>query len=170
MLTDRRLRAVLGTLRAAGPGLGDLAASPGGAAAFFRPLKAGLRSAAASGRGPSLPAVAAAEDFAARLERAFSDMHRLEAPPDEAVLQALAFLQRACAIAPRLLSHSARPAAYDLLRAHCAGGRRALRQAKAAADSPPSDFPANLKFSSIYSGLDGAFEAFERCAEALFRA
>lgn len=166
-LTDRRLRAAMKAVTLSGEALGDLAAAPGEAAAFFRPLRSGLEAAAGSGKEGSLAALSAAEDFTVRLEKAFSDMALLSAPPDDVARQALLYLQRACAIAPKLLSASGRPSAYDLLRAHCAGGRKVLRQALGA--SPSAGFPENLKFSSIYTGLDGAFEAFERCADALFR-
>lgn len=169
LLTDRRLRAALAALRASGRGLGDLAAAPAEAAAFFRPLKARLDRAAQDGPPRSLPALGAAADFAARLEKAFSDMALLQAPPDRAVLEALACLQRACGAADGLLSPSRRARADADLRASCAAGRRLLSSAKAAADRSSDGFMQNLKFSSIYSGLDGAFDSLERCAEALFR-
>jgi len=170
LLTDRRLRAALAALRAAGRSLGDLAAAPGQAAAFFRPLKAELDRAAQDGPPGSLPALGAAADFAARLEKTFSDMALLQAPPDRAALEALACLQRACGAADGLLSPSRRARADASLRAACAAGRRLLSSAKAAADRSPEGFTQNLKFSTIYSGLDGAFDSLERCAEALFRA
>lgn len=169
LLTDRRLRAALAALRAAGPALGDLAAEPGQAAAFFRPLRARLHEAAQAGEPRSLPALAAATDFAARLEKAFSDMALLQAPPDRAALEALACLQLACGAADGLLSPSRRARADASLRAAAAAGRRLLSSAKAAADRAPDGFTQNLKFSTIYSGLDGAFDSLERCAEALFR-
>jgi len=96
LLTDRRLRAALAALRVSGRGLGDLAAAPGQAAVFFRPIKARLDRAAQAGPPRSLPALGAAADFAARLEKTFSDMALLQAPPDRAALEALACLQRAC--------------------------------------------------------------------------
>ena len=168
-LTDRRLGAALAALRAAGPALGDLAAAPGGAAEFFRPLKAGLDRAAQDGQPRSLPALGAAADFAARLEKTFSDMALLQAPPDRAALEALARMQLACGAADDLLCTSRRARAFASLRAAIAEGRRVLSSAKAAADRSPDGFTQNLKFSTIYSGLDGAFDSLERCAEALFR-
>lgn len=169
-LTDPRTGAVLRVLDAAGQAVGDLAEEPGSAPAFFRPLRAGLD--AAKGR-PSSPAaaeaLAAAEDFAARLEKTFADMALLSAPPDAAVREALLCLQRACGAAGPLLSPRARAGAAAELKALCGAGRRSLSLAGAAARSADRDFPLNLKFSSIYSGLDAVFDSLERCAEALFR-
>ncbi|MGD9643259.1 MAG: hypothetical protein AB7V08_11030 [Elusimicrobiales bacterium] len=170
-LTDRRLGAALAALRAAGPALGDLAAAPAGAAEFFRPFRVRLHNAAEQAGEPrSLAALAAAMDFTARLEKTFSDMALLQAPPDRAALEALARMQLACGAADDLLYTSRRALAFASLRAAIAEGRRLLASAKAAADRSPESFTQNLKFSSIYSGLDGAFDSLERCAEALFRA
>lgn len=167
-LTDPRAGAVLRVLDAAGQAVGDLAEDPGSARVFFRPLRAGLdavknrpSSAAAS------EALAAAEDFAARLEKTFADMALLSTPPDAAVREALLCLQRACGAAGSLLSTRARAAAE--VKTLCGAGRRSLSLAGAAARSADRDFPLNLKFSSIYSGLDAVFDSLERCAEALFR-
>ncbi|OGR40867.1 MAG: hypothetical protein A2X35_02735 [Elusimicrobia bacterium GWA2_61_42] len=168
-LTDPRLKAAMHALERAGAALGDLAAAPAGAAAFFAPLKKSL--AKAAGARPGNPAgsaaLAAAEDLTLRLERAFSDMARLEAPPDAAARHALLALQRACALTPRLVSRSSRAAAFAQAAALCNTGHKTLALARAAADRAPGEFPLNLKFSSIYSGLDAVFCAFERCAEAL---
>ncbi len=168
-LTDARLRAVMQTLETAGPGIGDLAERPGDAPSLFRPLHAALSSALRAGPPRSLAAASAAEEFAGRLEKTFSDMARLDAPPDRAAREALLHLQRACGAAGGLLSVSARAGALAELKALCAAGRRVLSCAKAAADSGGPDFPQNLKFSSIYSGLNAVFDALERCGEALFR-
>lgn len=171
-LTDARLKAALRTLRDSGPGLGDLFERPGDATAFFRPLRAGLRQAAgaASGAAPAASqALAAAEDFIERLERVFSDMALHGTRPDAPVKEALLYLQRACGEAPALLSPGDRAGAFARGRAFSAGGRKGLALARAAAEASPSGFPQNLKFSSIYSGLDAVFDAYERCAEALFR-
>lgn len=169
-LTDRRLGAALAALRAAGPALGDLAAAPGGAEEFFRPYRVRLHKAFdQDGEPRSLAALAAATDFAARLEKTFSDMALLQAPPDRAALEALARMQLACGAADDLLCTSRRARAFASLRAAIAEGRRVLSSAKAAADRSPDGFTQNLKFSTIYSGLDGAFDSLERCAEALFR-
>jgi len=168
MLTDGRLRAAARTLELAGVGAGDLAAKPGDAPTFFRPLKLELQAALKEGRHGSLAAASAAEDFAARLEKVFSDMALLQAPPDRAALEALRLLQRACAAAPDLLSTSGRKRASLEVRACCAEGRKTLALAKAAAEG--AGFPQNLKFCSIYSGLDAALDSLERCAEALFKA
>lgn len=168
-LTDARVGAALKTLRVAGPALGDLAARPADAPAVFRPVKADLAAALAAGRPASLAAAAAAEDFAGRLEKFFSDLALLQLAPDPAVLEALLALQRACAAAGRLPSTSARAKAAGEVSQLCAAGRRSLSLARAAAASAPSDFPLNLKFSSIYSGLDAVFDSLERCAEALAR-
>lgn len=168
-LTDARLRSVLRTLETAGAGLGDLAADPGGAAVFFRPLKTGLEKAAAAGQLRSLEALSAAEDLAARLEKTFLDMANLKTAPDPAALEALFCLQRACAGSGRLLSVRGRAGAAAELNALCTAGRRSLYLAKTSLNSSGQDFPQNLKFCSIYSGLDAAFDSLERCAEALFR-
>jgi hypothetical protein len=167
-LTDARVNAALKTLRVAGPALGDLAARPADAAAVFRPVKADLAAALAAGRPASLAAASAAEDFAGRLEKFFSDLALLQLAPDPPVLEALLALQRACGAAGRLLSPGAAETSEQVRRL-CAAGRRPLSLARAAAASAPSDFPLNLKFSSIYSGLDAVFDSLERCAEALAR-
>jgi len=168
MITDGRLKAAVKALEAAGVGIGDLAAKPDEAATFFRPIKIRLYAAVKEGKPASLAAVSAAEDFAARLEKAFSDMVLLQTPPDRAALEAMRLMQRACAAAPKLLSTSGRKNADLEVRACCAQGRKTLAQARAAAEG--AGFPQNLKFSSIYSGLDAAFDSLERCAEALFKA
>ena len=171
-LTDARLKAVLRALRDSGPGLGDLCGKPGAAPAFFKPLRAGLRRAAAAapGAAPSASqALAAAEDFIERLERVFSDMALHGTLPDAPVKEALLYLQRACGEAPALLSPGDRAGAFARGRAFSAGARKVLALARAAAEAAPSGFPQNLKFSSIYSGLDAVLDAYERCAEALFR-
>ena len=75
---------------------------------------------------------------------------------------------RLIAAAPDLLSTSGRKRASLEVRACCAEGRKTLALAKAAAEG--AGFPQNLKFCSIYSGLDAALDSLERCAEALFKA
>jgi len=171
-LTDARLKAAMNALERCGASVGDLAAGPGGAASFFLPLKKALTGAAgaAPGNPAGAAALAAAEDFTLRLERSFSDMARLDARPDAAVLRALLALQRACALTPRLVSRSARPRAFAEAMALCAAARKTLALAGAAANGAPGEFALNLKFSSIYTGLDAVFYAFERCAEALITA
>lgn len=171
-LTDARLKAVLRVLRDSGPGLGDLFENPSSAPDFFRPLRAGLRRAAAAGPGTppaSSQALASAEDFMERLERVFSDMALHGTPPDAPVKEALLYLQRACGETAALLSPADRAGTFARSRAFSAGARKVLALARTAAEASPSDFPQNLKFSSIYSGLDAVFDAYERCAEALFR-
>ena len=169
-LTDPRVGAVLRTLEAAGRALGDLAAAPASAPAFFRPLRGALEKAKASPSSPAAAeALAAAGEFADRLERFFADASLHGAPPDRPVPEALARLQQACRGAGGLLSLSARARALEETRGLCAGARQALESAGRAAAADPSGFPQNLKFSSIYSGLAAATDALERCAEALFR-
>jgi hypothetical protein len=169
-LKDARLRAVLKALEASGPGLGELTEDPASAASFFRPLRAALTAAAAS--PPSSPAssraLTAAEDLMARLDKLFSDLALHKTAPDAAAREALLYLQQACGQAPRLLSLSGRAGAAAEIRGLSAGARKSLALARAAADSAPANFPQNLKFSSIYSGLDAVVDAYERCAEALF--
>lgn len=175
-LTDMRLRAALNAVGRSGAGLGDLAAAPSGAPAFFRPLRAELDRAAASG-GPNpggSAALSAAEDFTLRLEKTFSDMALLDAPPDSPVKEALIHLAKACELAPALLSRNRRERALKETLGLSAGGRRALALARASVSRPangpqPGGFAQNLKFSSIYSGLDSVFDALERLAEALVR-
>ena len=168
-LTDARLRASLSALEAGGRAAGDMAAAPELAAGLMRPARAQLSAAIRSGPRASLEAAYAAEDFSARLEKVFSDMALLSLRPDAVALEALGHLQRACEAAGGLLSPSARNRAAGLIRAHCASGRRGLALACAAEAGEGPDFPRKLKFSSIYSGLDAALDALERCAEALFR-
>lgn len=169
-LTDTRIRAALGALDRCGPALGDLAAHPELASDFFPPLRQKLaKAAAARGKRPGAgSALAAAENFTRRLEKTFADMALLEARP-EALPQALVFLQRACALAPRLLAQDGGQQALEEIRGLCASGRKIAAQAKTAADSGPGEFTENLKFSTIYSGLDAVFDTFERCAETLTR-
>lgn len=169
-LTDARIRAALGALDRCGPALGDLSAYPEMAADFFPPLKQKLSKAAAvRGKRPGAgSALAAADNFTRWLEKTFADMALLEARP-EALPHALVFLQRACALAPRLLAQDGGQQALGELRGLCASGRKVLAQAKTAAASARDEFTENLKFSTIYSDLDSAFDAFERCAEALSR-
>jgi hypothetical protein len=159
----------MNAVKHAGAAIGDLAAEPGGAASFFAPLKTTL--AAAAGAAPKNPAGAAAltaaEDFVLRLERTFSDMARLETPPDAAARHALLCLTRACALTPRLVSLSAGARALSEAMAFCRSGRKALALTAASATGAPGEFTMNIKFSTIYSGLDSVFYAFERCAEAL---
>lgn len=157
------------TLEAGGRAVGDMAAAPERAGELLRPLRAGLAAALRSGQRCSLEAAYAAEDFAARLEKAFTDMALLKTRPDAAALEALGHLQLACAAAGGLLSPAVRNRAAGLVRAHCASGRRVLALASASEPGAGPDFPRKLKFSSIYSGLDAALDALERCAEALFR-
>ena len=173
ILTNARLRAVLGALRATGPGIGDLVRNPGAAPAFFRPLRAGLRCAASAGPSASEApprALAAAEDFLIRLEKFFSDLDLHKTVLDAAAMEALLALQRACDEAPGLLSPGGREAAASVIRGLSARAHKTLTQAGAAAGSSPDGFPEKLKFSSIYSGLDAIFNAYEGCAEALSKA
>ena len=111
---------------------------------------------------------AAADDFTARLEKFFADLALHRTAPDTEMVQALACLQAACLRAPGLLSPRRRAAALAGIRALAASGSRVLRGARTAAEARPGNFPQNLKFSSIYSGLDAVFDAFERCASALY--
>ncbi len=139
----------------------------------------------AAGRNPGGTAVlAAAEDFAIRLEKFFTDMALHKTSPDAPVMEALLCLQRACAAAPARRSPQKKnraPAppppppkkthgAAARVRAFCAGGRKSLRLAKAASDSDRVNFPQNLKFGSMYSGLDGVFDALENYVRALHSA
>ena len=170
-LTDARLGAALKALAAPAEGMGDLAASPSSAPAFFRPLRHLLDKAkAAPGSPAASEALSAAEEFAVRLEKVFSDMALHGVAPDAAAGDALQRLQASCREGGALLSVSGRKAALERVRGLCAGAHRGLAAAKAAADRDPSGFPQNLKYSSIYSGLDAAADALERCAEALFKA
>ena len=166
-LSDPRYGAAMRAVERPGACLGDLAGAPETAAAFFRPLKTGLaRAAGATRRRPGPTALlAAAEDFALRLEKVFADMALHQTRPDAAAREALLTLQRACA----LFSGGDGKAAAEAA-AFCAQGRKSLRLARAAADSDPANFPRNLKFSSMYSGLDAVFDALERCAQALAEA
>jgi hypothetical protein len=170
-LSDPRLKAALNAVESSGPGLGDLIKEPAGAAGFFRPLRSSL--AKASKARPASPAsaqaLAAAEDFTARLEKLFSDLSLHGTAPDAAALEALLYLQTACAETAGLLSRGGRAGALARVRGLSAGARKTLALAGAAAAASPADFPLNLKFSSIYSGLDAVFDAYERCAEALYR-
>lgn len=170
-LADARFGAAMRAVELPGACLGDLAADPGGAAAFFKPLRRRLAlAAAAPGRDPRATApLAAAEDFALRLERFFADMALHKTSPDAAVNEALLALQRACALTPALVSPANGAAAAEAAN-YRAEGRKSLRLAKAAADSNPADFPQNLKFSSMYSGLDAVFDALERYSLALAQA
>ena len=175
-LTDARVKAVLNAVERSGTALGDLTASPAGAPAFFKTLLASLAPAAAGGApGPAgSAALAAADDFARRLEKTFSDMTLLAAPPDAPVKEALIYLAKACELAPDLLSPFRRERALGETLGLSAGGRKALALAREAVSRPaagpqPGGFAQNLKFSSIYSGLDAVFDAFERLAEALIR-
>ncbi len=167
-LTDPKIRAAMAALDRCGPALGDLTGYPGMAAEFFPPLRQALRRAAAarSKRPGAQAALRAAEEFCDLLARTFADMDRLDARP-EAAPEALAFLQRACALAPRLLASEPDGRSLREVLALSASGRRALALARTAADRARDEFPQNLKFSSIYAGFDAAFDAFERCAEAL---
>ncbi len=173
-LTDPRLKAVLNAAGRSGAALGDLTAAPAGAAAFFKPLHAALANAAASGAPApaSSAALAAAEDFTRRLEKTFSDMALLGVQPNAPVKEALIYLEKACGLAPALLSRLRRERALKEALGLSSGGRKALSLARDAASRPasgpqPGGFAQNLKFSSIYSGLDSVFDAFERLAEAL---
>jgi len=174
-LTDGRLRAALKAIGAAGPALGDLAKNPGDAPRFFRPhllrFSAVRREPARASAGEVSPArgalPAAAADFTARLEKFFNDLALQKTAIDPALEQALLYLQAACAEAPRLLSTGSRAGALEKIRGLSAVGARTLRIARDAALARATDFPQNLKFCSIYSGLDAVFEAFERCAVAL---
>ena len=170
-LTDARIKAVLGALRASGPGIGELAKEPAAAPVFFRPLRAALAAAAAApASSPAAArALAAAEDFTVRLENFFSYLALHRTAPDAPAREALLYLQRACGEAPGLLSLNDRAGAAAGIRSLCAGAHKSLALARAAAGSSPDGFPQNLKFSSIYSGLDAVFNAYESCAEALFK-
>lgn len=167
-LRDSRLRAALAAVERAGVLIGDLAARPSAAPALLRPLRLEVEAALKEGRPGSLAAAHAAEDFAARLEKLFTDMDQLAAPPDARALEALKRLQLACAEAPGLLSVAGRKASYARMAGLAAEGRALL--ARGLADPAGSAFPQNLKFSTIYTGLDGVFDSLERCREALFKA
>ncbi|HBA61615.1 MAG TPA: hypothetical protein DCZ92_12530 [Elusimicrobia bacterium] len=171
-LSDRRLREALAAVEDCGLGLGDLALAPGGSAAFFKPVRQRLLRALA--KPPGSPAgsraAAAAEDFTGRLEKFFSDLALHGTLPDDALRQALLCLQRACEETPALLSLKTRARALARISALSAAAAAALSLARGAADARRSDFPANLKFSSMYSGLDAVFGAFGRCAQALYQA
>jgi len=175
-LTDARIKAVLNAAGRSAAALGDLTAAPAGAPAVLGPLRAELARAAVSAPpGPAgSAAVAAAEDFTRRLEKTFSDMALLGVPPDAPVKEALIYLGKACGLVPALLSRFRRERALKETLGLSAGGRRALALARGAASRPasgpqPGGFAQNLKFSSIYSGLDSAFDALERLAETLVR-
>ncbi len=172
-LTDGRLRAVTAALTGCGRALGDLENSPAAAPSLLRRYRQALESARSADSSPEAGrALAAADDFAARLEKTFSDMALLDARTDAPCREALLRLQLACALSPRLLSRYGRARASRDLLSHCAAGRKALAlaaaAAAAAAAADPAGFPRNLKFSSIYSGLDSVFEALERCAGSLY--
>jgi len=171
-LTDSRLRTALRTIAACGPALGDLAASPESAPRFFRPLHLRLARASAGGSGSRAggAAAAAAENLAARLEKFFDDLALHKTAADLPLEQALACLQAACAEAPELLSPRGRAPALEKIRGLSAAGTKTLRLAKDAAEGQRVNFPQNLKFSSMYSGLEAVFDAFERCANALYGA
>lgn len=174
--TDGRLRAALKTIGGAAAALGDLAINPGDAPRFFRPhlhrFSAARQGPARAGAGEASPAggavLAAAEDFTARLEKFFKDLALHKTAVDPAMEQALLYLQAACAEAPRLLSLRARAGALEKIRGLTASGALTLRLAKDAAQDRRANFPQNLKFCSMYSGLDAVFDAFERCAAALY--
>jgi hypothetical protein len=148
---------------------GDLAAAPASAPAFFRPLRArfdALR-AAPGLPGPGLKAFAAAEDFTLRLEQFFSGMALHGTRPDAAVMDVLAILQLARPVLPGLLGRR-RDGALAGIHGACYRAAGVLRRAREASAAAPGDFPLNLKFSSMYSDLDAVFDAFARCAEALY--
>jgi hypothetical protein len=167
-LTDARVGAVLYALHAPGRAMGDLAASPSSAPAFFRPLRRELDKARSAPSSPAAAeALAAAEDFAGRLEKVFADMALHGVEPDAAVSDALLRLQASCSGAGALLSAGKRAKALERVRGLCAGAAQALDRSRRAAEADPAGFPQNLKFSSIYSGLAAATDALERCAEAL---
>lgn len=168
-LSDRRLRAALRVIRDCRLGIGDLAASPGGAAAFFKPLRERLSGALAAppASAAGSAAAAAAEDVAGRLEKFFTDLALHGIKPDRPIKNALFCLQRACAEAPSLLSTGRRAKSLAGIRSLSAAAQRELRLAREAARAAGSDFPAKLKFDSMYSGLDAVLDAFLRCAVAL---
>ncbi len=175
-LTDTRIKAVLNAAERSGTALGDLTAAPAVAAAFFKPLRAELARAAASGAPDPAgsAALAAAEDLTRCLEKTFSDMALLDALPDAPVKEAFIYLAKACGLAPDLLSRFGRERALKKTLALSAGGRKALALARDAVARPssgqqPGGFAQNLKFCSIYSALDAVFDALERLAEALVR-
>jgi hypothetical protein len=114
--------------------------------------------------------LAAADDFAARLEKFFTDLALHKTAPDRALEQALLYLQAACAAVPGLLSPGRRAGALEKIHGLSGAGASTLRLAKTAAEAQHANFPQNLKFSSMYSGLDAVFDAFERCAVALYEA
>jgi hypothetical protein len=164
--TDKRLRAAADALERSGKVLGDLAADPAGASAFFAPVKASLAAArCAPGAERGSAAIAAAEDLTHLLEKVFMEMLLFKTPQDAAIKEALFLLQEACALTPRLMFGKADAAAG--IRARSAAARKALAGALTAAGNAPEEFAQNLKFSSIYSGLDAVFDALERCAETL---
>lgn len=168
-ITAPRRHAAMDALRRSCLAAGDLAAAPAAAPAFFRPLRARFEAlrAAPGLPGPGLRAFAAAEDFTLRLEQFFSGMALHGSQPDEAILEVLAILQLARPALPGLLGRRKDKAlaAISGARSRAAGVLSRAREASAAA---PGDFPLNLKFSSMYSDLDAVFDAFARCAEALY--
>ncbi|HNW45537.1 MAG TPA: hypothetical protein PKI19_13625 [Elusimicrobiales bacterium] len=164
--TDRGLWAAVRTISDCGRALGDLALKPGDAQRFFRPRLERLSGAAAGGRAG--PALAAAEDFAARLQKFFMDLELQRTAATPELGQALAYLQAACPLAGELTSPRRRAAALEKLRGLSAAAAAVLRRAKTAAQARPDNFPQNLKFSSMYSDLEAVFDAFERCAVSLY--
>jgi len=171
-LSDTRLRAALETIEECGDELGDLAAAPANAAAVFGPLRERLARAAAEppASAAGTKAAGAAEDLLVRLEKFFADLALHKTVPDAPMKEAMLRLQKACAAAPALLSGNRRDEALARTRALCASAARTLSLAMTASSAARGDFPANLKFSSMYSGLDAVFSAFARCADALHEA
>jgi len=171
-LSDRRLRAALRIIGDCRLGIGDLAASPGVAAAFFKPLRKRLAGALAAppASAAGSAAAAAAEDLAGRLEKFFTDLALHGMVPDQPIKNALLCLQKACGEAPSLLSLRRRTKTLAGIHALSAAAQKELRLARRAARSAGSDFPANLKFDTMYSGLDAVLNAFMRCAAALYEA
>ncbi len=167
-LTDRRLWAAMKIISACAAALGDLADTPQDAARFFAPHRSRLARALKT-TAPAAGGAVAADDFAARLENFFSGLALHKTAADPALTQALLYLQAACAAAPALLSPPRRAGALERIRGFCASGEKTLRLAMTAAQARQDNFPQNLKFCSIYSGLGAVFDSFEHCAAALYK-
>jgi len=133
-------------------------------------VRAALRAASSSpASSPArLQALAAAEEFTARLEKLFFDLALHKTVPDMTAREALLYLQQACDKAPELLSLSGRAGASAEIRGLSAGALKSLAVSRTAAGASPGDFPQKLKVCSIYSGLDAIFDPYERCADALY--
>jgi hypothetical protein len=118
------------------------------------------------GSGP----LARLETAGACLEKTALDVKLLELKPDGSATEALLFLARALELHADFLAGPGRAPALSVAAANISAALKTLARAKLGAQADTGNFIPNLKFCTIYSGLEKTAYAVGDYAELLARA